>query len=604
MNNIDTLRNIAQYLGLNDVVEDIDIIDSRAKQPNANLVLPLIGEFSSGKTTLLNSLMDCKKLETATKPTTATVYEVHFGCEESYANITYDNGDIYQVDNLDDLKNDELTDASVVTVFDTSTRVPSSTILVDTPGLSSIDPRHKQTLVDFLPKADGVLLVIDINQQMTRSLSDFIESTKLLKLPIYLILTKADTKSQQEIEAVKQYASDNYQIPIRQVAVVSAATGDLRELYSLMETIQNDKNEIMSKVDEQRIKAIADTLLERISDFEEASVSYEDLDDTIMRNENELNRINKDIDRFIESLSDDIEEQKIIVSRKFEEIIYAKLNTLVAGKSDDFDQAAVTEINNTASLVMEEFRSNIYTALQKKASAQGSAASDSPTLSAEDVDLSYIQIPSLSYYLDLNTMGHEYDQWIKTGVIAAATVGAVVAVVSSGGSAGAAVAGAAGVDTAISVADTATDVGSMVVARRSMRRIERAANLVNNATYKYRKISEQDERMGRRMGQKKGIIESMVGFVSENLMSKPQRVKAIHGYINASLAPEFKASLERASQDLINAVRNNLRDNVALLIQQKTDYLNQLKAELAHSEEAYNQRRQQLSEYKATLLAM
>lgn len=43
----------------------------------------------------------------------------------------------------------------------------------------------------------------DINQQVTRSLTDFIETMKLSMRPIYLILTKSDTKAPQDIESAK-----------------------------------------------------------------------------------------------------------------------------------------------------------------------------------------------------------------------------------------------------------------------------------------------------------------------------------------------------------------------------------------------------------------
>lgn len=203
MENIESLRNIAEYLGLKNIVSELEAIDLRAKQENASLILPLVGEFSSGKTTLINALTDSKKLETATKPTTATIFEVHFGSESCHAKIVDEKGEIHDIVDLAELKNDTLADARVVTVFDTSKTIPSTTILVDTPGLSSPDPKHKQTLVNFLPKADGILLVTDINQQITRSLTDFIETMKLSKRPIFLILTKSDTKSESEIEAAK-----------------------------------------------------------------------------------------------------------------------------------------------------------------------------------------------------------------------------------------------------------------------------------------------------------------------------------------------------------------------------------------------------------------
>ena len=156
MNKIEDLRSIAESIGLTSIVEELTLIELRSKQENANIILPLVGEFSSGKTTLINALTDSKGLESATKPTTATIYEVHFGSDSCHAEVIDGNGNCIEVENINDLKNEELADAKVVTVFDTSTRIPASTIIVDTPGLSSPDPQHKQTLVNFLPKAAGL----------------------------------------------------------------------------------------------------------------------------------------------------------------------------------------------------------------------------------------------------------------------------------------------------------------------------------------------------------------------------------------------------------------------------------------------------------------
>ena len=192
METLDTLFEIANYLGLNGVVKELNFIKSRSLQKSANLVIPLVGEFSSGKTTLINSLTDSKKLETATKPTTATIYEVHFGSEKCSAEVLSENGDVQIIEDIVELKNEILAGSFLVKVFDTSKKVPSTTILVDTPGLSSPNPKHKQTLVNFLPQSDGILLITDVNQQITRSLTDFIETMKLSMKPIYLVITKYD----------------------------------------------------------------------------------------------------------------------------------------------------------------------------------------------------------------------------------------------------------------------------------------------------------------------------------------------------------------------------------------------------------------------------
>lgn len=604
MNNTDKLLEISSYLGLSNITAELEAIKIRSRQENANLILPLVGEFSSGKTTLINSLTDSKKLETATKPTTATIYEVHFGCDSCHAKVVTEEGHIQDVDDIANLKNDDLANAKVVTVFDTSTRVPSTTILVDTPGLSSPDPKHKQTLVSFLPKADGIMLVTDINQQITRSLTDFIETMKLSKRPIFLILTKSDTKSAVDIESAKKYISENCQIPLKQLAVVSAATNNLEEIYSLLDSIQKDKKEILKHVDGQRVKNIVNLLTEHVETLMSASNSDKDLEEAIRRSQHELDKVSRNIDRLVDSMTDDIEEQERTVSRKFEDTIFTKLNTLVTGKSNNFDGEAISSINNTATLLMNDYKSGIQNILREKARSQKGSENDVPLSSLENIDLSSIQMSGLSYNLDLNTMGHEYDGWIKTGVIAVAAVGAVAAVASTGGAAAGALTAATTVDNVIDIADTVTDVSSMISNQKTVGRMEKAVGFAINATDKYNSFNESNQQMGQQVGSDKGMIDSLVGLVTDKMMSKPQRIRAIRNYVDGSLAPEFKSGLQSISQSLVNSIRCNLQNEASVIIGQKTDSLNQMRQEMKEKKDLFEQRMKQLREFKTILLTI
>ena len=597
MEKISTLIEIAEYLGLDNITAELNSIELRSKQENANLVLPLVGEFSSGKTTLINSLTDSKKLETATKPTTATIYEVHFGSDSCAANVVNEKGELINVPNIAELKNEDLADAKVVTLFDTSTRVPSTTILVDTPGLSSPDPKHKQTLVNFLPLADAIILVIDINQQVTRSLTDFIDTMKLSQRRIYLVLTKSDTKSKDDIEAAKAYISKNCQVPVQQVAVVSAATNSLEELYALFDNIQKDKKEILKRVDGQRVKNIVNTLTEQVEDLMNASATDKDLDEAIRRCQYELDKIKRNIDRLVESTSEEIEEYERTVTRRFEDTISSKLSTLVTGKSNNFDAEAVSAINTTATLLVNEYKNGIQSLLREKARSVRGTDNEIPLNSLEELDMADVQVQGLSYNLDLNTMGHEYDGAIKVGVIAAAAVGAVAIAASTVGAAGAVAA-----DTAIELADTATDVGSMISTTKAVSRIEKAERLVTNAAEKYATVETTSQNVGQQMGSDKGMIDSLVGFATDKMMGKPQRARAIRNYIDSSLAPEFKSTLNQNSQRLVNSIRDGLQNEASILIGQKTEALNQLKTEKEEKKEAFNQRIEQLSVYKTNLL--
>ena len=399
MMDTEKLLEISRFLNLSNVESELIAIQNRSNQPNANLILPLVGEFSSGKTTLINAITDSKKLETATKPTTATIFEVHFSADRCYAKVVDEKGQMYEVNDIAELKNEGLVHAKVVTVFDTSRKVPQSTILVDTPGLSSPTPEHKQTLVNFLPHADGILLVTDINQQITRSLTDFIDTMKLSKRPIFLILTKCDTKSPQEIEEAKKYISDNCQIPLKQLVVVSATTGNLDEFYSLLQAIEKDKRNIIQKVDAQRIKNITDYLLQQVEELMNSSQSDKELDEAIRKCQYELDKINRNIERVIDSMSDDIESETRTISRKFEDIIFTKLNSLVTGKSKNFDNEAIGMINATASLLLNEYKTKVNDVLSERIKRMKDS-DDSFSLCSFDVDMSQLQISGLSYNLE------------------------------------------------------------------------------------------------------------------------------------------------------------------------------------------------------------
>jgi len=591
----DTLITIAQTLNLKGLVAELNQIRAKLLSDNAELILPLVGEFSAGKTTLINALTDSKKLETATQPTTATIYEIHFGCDRCHASVVGENGEIQEVEDIANLKNGNLARSTVVNVFDTSTRIPATTILVDTPGLSSPDPQHKQTLVDFLPQADGVLLVTDVNQQITRSLTDFIETMKLVKRPIFLVITKCDTKSSSELDAVRQYISDNIQLPLKQIACVSATTGNLDELYNLLESIQKDKANILKQVNAQRLKNISNTLLQHINELLQASSSDKELDEAVRRQEYELRRLNQSIDALVESIREDINKNSVQLSRRFEDIISEKLYTLVVGKSQNFDSDAISAINNTSSLLMNDFRNNIHGILREKAKQQTENAI--PLHSLEELDLSSLSISGISYNLDLNSIGHKYDSMIAGGVKIAAAIGAVAVVAGTGGTALAA-------GTAVDLADTVSDVGSIMSNNKTANRIEKAIDMASRTSDKLNSIDACNQRVGEQVGCQKGIVESMVGFVTDKGWGKPQRSRAIRQYIDDTLKPEFKQAMGRVEQQLVSSIQDALHREACETIQEKTAALEQLKEERKDKKNDYEKRMSQLRDYKNQLLTL
>lgn len=625
MENIDVLYEAAQFLSLKNIEEELNAIKAKSGE-DAELVLPLVGEFSSGKTTLINALTDCKKLETATKPTTATIYEVHFGCDRCHATVLTAQGERKEVEEIALLKNDALGDALVVNIFDTSNRIPSSITLVDTPGLSSPNPQHKQTLTEFLPHADAILLVTDVNQQLTRSLTDFIKMMKLAKRPIFLIITKCDTKSKEELEQVKKYISKNSELPVQQMACVSAQSGDLEELSNLLSKVQKEKTQILQAVNKQRIQTIANTLIQQIDEMLKASSSDKDLDEAIRRQEYDLSKLERNIDKLVDSANHDIEDQSRNISRRFEDMVSERLDSLVAGKSSSFDNEAVSMINGTASLLLNQFKESIYTILQEKARTAKGTVDGVSLQSLERLDLSELAINGISYNLNLDILGHEYDSMFSSGVKVVAAVAAAAAVVSTAGAAlaasGAAAAGGAAtaagsaatvaegaaavrnVAIVADVADTLTDVGSMIASRKMASRIEKTMLIANQVPNNLNSIEGVNQQLGQQSGASKGMVESMVGFVTDKMMGKPQRKRAIHNYIEGTLLPQFKDEMKRLEQQLSGSIRSVLHEEAKETVGQMKASLEKLKADKQEKKALFEKRVSKLRDYKNQIVTL
>lgn len=92
--------------------------------------------------------------------------------------------------------------------------------------------------------------------------------------------------------------------------------------------------------------------------------------------------------------------------------------------------------------------------------------------------------------------------------------------------------------------------------------------------------------------------------MTDKMMSKPQRVRAIRNYVDGSLAPEFKIGLHSISQTLLESIKCNLHNEASVIIGQKTDSLNQLRQEMKEKKDLFEQRMEQLREFKTVLLTI
>lgn len=618
---IQKLIQIAEDLNLHDKVQELKFYAERLSSPDKDLILPLVGEFSSGKTTLINSLLDNPNLETASRATTASIFEIHFGADECYAEIHKEDGYIDSVKDVIGIKNEDLKQVDVVKAYDTSTKIGASTILVDTPGLSSNDPAHRIALSSYLPNADAILLLTDVNQQITRSLMDFIGSSKLANKPIYLIVTKCDTKTQNEVENAISYIKKNIDFTFERIVPVSVVTGQMSQFDELINNIQNNKNAIVEKSINERIKNVAKEMSLVVSDLLKQGNSTSDIDAAIQEEEKKLKKINHNIDSLISEAEDRVEDRVKHALSQFSKTIFSQVDDIIKTQGRDCSDAVNSVVNSTAVMLMQNFQKDVMSDILSLARMRQNGMEEVPMGVLETVNMTENAFNGFSSGVDLSNVGHKFDKKIGYGVIGALTVAAVV--VTAGAAAAAGGAAAAGTATGTTVegtiatgtviaADAATDVAATAYTANKINKLSKMAKVAEKAKVAKQYIDDfnenidtvkqYDQSLGQKSGMNRGIIETSVGWVTE-FFAKPARQRAVNNYIDGTLIPEFRLQIQSVSSNLLREITFLLRQeaanscgNIRANLQSLKSALNEKKEEYAQKIKTYKQYIIQLNE--------
>lgn len=577
MESLNRVIEIAESLEQKSIAERLRAIEERAQNPSAQLILPLIGEFSAGKTSLINALTDSKVLEIASLPTTATLYQIIFGAPENKAIALSAEGEEVELQ-LDALKNDELKKYPTVTLFDTSTKVPQDIIFVDTPGLSSPDPKHREVLTSILPRVDAILLTVDANQAVTRSLIDFVKSMRLAEKPIYLILNKIDTKSSSELQDLKRGIARDVDLPIDSLVCASAYANNISELQQLLTKIQAEKTQIIAKVDALRTKELVGELRSFIAEVLRSSSSPQELKEAVRAQERELERLQNNIrqlmERVEEKLSDKVDETQSTLRAQ----LWPLLNGILSKKGISYNDAIEAEVINVKTILLQNFTRQVATTIREVNASSRDIRVQLP--SAETIDLSQLgdQVDNIPME-DFDSVGHENDKtfgWIAKGLAIAAGVASVAA------TGGLSALGLGGASAALEVGEAAVMATTAVKTTKMMRMINvmsKAGNFVQKGHQIASVVSSATEK-------ERDFIEGLVGKATE-FFSKPRREAAVERFLDAQILPNFEADLRNYLSESLRLIGERMNAEAATLVGEKREALSQLQAQQEQEQAKY-----------------
>lgn len=146
----------------------------------------IVGEFNSGKSSLINALFGSKLRVEGPIPVDDVISILRHGEEVSQRRLSdYVVEQFYPIDFLRNIT------------------------FVDTPGTNSIVQRHQEVTEDYIPRADLVLFVTSIDRPLSDSERRFLEYIREWGKKVVFVLTKIDTKSEDEILQVVDYLRTN-----------------------------------------------------------------------------------------------------------------------------------------------------------------------------------------------------------------------------------------------------------------------------------------------------------------------------------------------------------------------------------------------------------
>jgi tRNA U34 5-carboxymethylaminomethyl modifying GTPase MnmE/TrmE len=212
--------------------------------------LAVVGEFSSGKSYLLNALLGEARydpagrvaglLATDINPSTATITELEYAAEAS-ASARYPSGRVERIPldrlarfvavggegpgGLHDALADDDTAPSFVTVGVASPFLERGFVVADTPGLASLNPAHRRATLAYLPRSDAVLYLIDTQQPFSEGDAAFLGIIGEHVSTIFIIQTKIDLWRMRESDGREAWEHARERIAAR--AALSAPTADV-----------------------------------------------------------------------------------------------------------------------------------------------------------------------------------------------------------------------------------------------------------------------------------------------------------------------------------------------------------------------------------------
>lgn len=166
---------------------------------------PVVGNFSTGKSSMINAIIGKALLSVDITPETAVPTEIYYGNNKVYQ---YDKNAVIErkIEELP-LKGLTVQTTDLVKIeYDNEFLKEIKTVnIVDLPGFDTSFELHNRAIDQYLPNSLAYLLVVSSDEPVLKeSISDFLKELKVYNMPVYVVITKSSRLDDDELEECKK----------------------------------------------------------------------------------------------------------------------------------------------------------------------------------------------------------------------------------------------------------------------------------------------------------------------------------------------------------------------------------------------------------------
>lgn len=226
------------------------------------LLIPVVGEFSAGKSSFLNSFIGRKVLSVSINPETAVATELRYSPEE-YAEVIIDKGESF------DCKRISIEDAAKVEKDWRCVRLYLNSenlkkieplVMVDMPGFDSPRDDHNRAIASYLNRGVHYVVLTSVESgTVTASMKRQIQDIQNMGRGCSFFVSKANLRSEDDVRCIADEVRDQVEDILGETVEVKSLGKDAgAELGKLLASIDPDalftqvfKEAVLQLIDEQ-----------------------------------------------------------------------------------------------------------------------------------------------------------------------------------------------------------------------------------------------------------------------------------------------------------------------------------------------------------------